>query len=67
MIVRSGTMLVQLGERQITARAGDVVFAASNEFHGWKNSGREPAIYLVIRLDTPAIAAAAAAARRSGS
>ncbi len=64
MIVRSGIMLVTLGEKEITARVGDIVFAASNEYHGWKNAGAEPATYLIIRLDTPGIAAAAAAAAR---
>lgn len=62
MIVRTGVMSVLLGEREFTAKPGDVVFASSNEFHGWRNGGSEPASYLVIRLDTPAIAAAAAAA-----
>ena len=62
MIVRTGVMSVLLGEREFTAKPGDIVFAASNEFHGWKNGGTEPASYLVIRLDTPAIAAAAKAA-----
>jgi quercetin dioxygenase-like cupin family protein len=64
MIVRSGVMSVLLGEREFTAKPGDVVFAASNEFHGWKNGGTEPATYLIIRLDTPEIAAAARAAAK---
>ena len=64
MIMRTGTVSVQLGDREFIAKPGDVVFAASNEFHGWKNAGSDTATYLVIRIDTPAVAAAAAAAAK---
>jgi quercetin dioxygenase-like cupin family protein len=51
MIIRSGTVeAFQNGVTRI-AGPGSVVFMASNELHGLRNVGREPATYLVIRID----------------
>ena len=65
-VVRTGTLEVLLGDRTLLAGPGSVVFCASNELHGIRNAGTEPATYIVMRLDTPAsvaLAKAAAAAR----
>jgi quercetin dioxygenase-like cupin family protein len=51
LIIRTGVMEVLQGTQTRTARAGDVVFMASNEWHGLKNPGSTPATYLVIRID----------------
>jgi quercetin dioxygenase-like cupin family protein len=51
MIVRSGT--VEAYQNGVTHKAGpgSVIFMASNELHGLRNAGTEPATYLVIRID----------------
>jgi quercetin dioxygenase-like cupin family protein len=37
-----------------TYGAGSIVYVASNEEHGWKNTGAVPAEYFVIALGNPA-------------
>jgi len=51
MIVQSGT--VEAFQNGVTKRAGpgSVIFMASNELHGLRNPGPQPATYLVIRID----------------
>jgi quercetin dioxygenase-like cupin family protein len=51
MIVRSGT--VEVLQAGVTRKAGpgSVIFMASNELHGLRNPGPEPATYLVVRID----------------
>jgi XRE family transcriptional regulator, regulator of sulfur utilization len=61
-VVLRGTLEVLLGETKKMAGPGSVVFCASNELHGIRNGGSEPASYIVMRLDTPASVAAAKAA-----
>jgi quercetin dioxygenase-like cupin family protein len=51
MVVRRGTVEVLQGTTTRIAHAGDVIFMASNELHGLKNTGRVNATYLVIRID----------------
>lgn len=51
LIIRTGVMEVLQGKQTRIARPGDVVFMASNEWHGLKNPGSTPATYLVIRID----------------
>lgn len=50
-IVREGSLEVSLeGQEMKIVRAGGLVYAASNQMHGWKNAGDTPASYLVIAL-----------------
>lgn len=51
MILRNGTVEVLQGTATRVAHAGDVIFMASNELHGLKNTGKIDATYLVIRID----------------
>jgi alpha-L-fucosidase/quercetin dioxygenase-like cupin family protein len=51
MIVRSGTVQAYQNGVTRTAGPGSVIFMASNELHGLRNVGREPANYVVIRID----------------
>ena len=51
MIVRSGTIEALQGNVTRTAGPGSVVYMASNELHGLRNTGTQPATYLVIRID----------------
>lgn len=51
MVVRTGVVEVLQGTKTRLAHAGDVIFMASNELHGLKNTGNANATYLVIRID----------------
>jgi mannose-6-phosphate isomerase-like protein (cupin superfamily) len=51
LVIRTGEMEVLQGTVKRIAKVGDVVFMASNEWHGLKNPGTIPATYLVIRID----------------
>jgi quercetin dioxygenase-like cupin family protein len=51
LIIRTGVMEVLQGTTTRTAGPGDVVFMASDEWHGLKNPGSTSATYLVIRID----------------
>jgi len=51
MVVRSGALEVLQNGITRHARAGDVIFEASNELHGLRNPGPDSATYLVIRID----------------
>ena len=51
MIVRSGVIDALQGMVTRRAQIGDIVFMASNEWHGVTNPGPGPATYLVIRMD----------------
>jgi len=51
MVVRSGALEVLQNGITWHARAGDVIFEASNELHGLRNPGPDSATYLVIRID----------------
>ncbi len=50
VMVREGTLEVMIEGKVTAATPGSVVYVASNEFHGWKNSGKTQAHYFVIAL-----------------
>jgi len=50
VMLRSGSLDVMISGKTTRATAGSVVYVASNEEHGWKNPGSEPAEYFVIAL-----------------
>ena len=51
MVVRSGVVEVLQGTKTRLAHPGDVIFMASNELHGLKNTSQANTTYLVIRID----------------
>ena len=51
MVVRTGVVEVLQGTKTRLAHAGDVIFMASNELHGLKNTSNANTTYLVIRID----------------
>jgi XRE family transcriptional regulator, regulator of sulfur utilization len=51
MVVRTGVVEVLQGTKTRLAHAGDVIFMASNELHGLKNTSSANTTYLVIRID----------------
>lgn len=50
VMVREGTLEIIIGGTITTATPGSVVYVASNDFHGWKNSGSTKAHYFVLAL-----------------
>jgi quercetin dioxygenase-like cupin family protein len=50
LMLRSGQLDVTISGETTRATAGSVVIVASNEMHGWRNAGSEPAMYFVIAL-----------------
>ncbi len=54
ILIKEGTLDVTINSRTQTAGPGDIVFFASNDKHGFKNSGATAATYYVIRAVTPA-------------
>jgi quercetin dioxygenase-like cupin family protein len=50
VMLRSGELDVTISGQTTRATAGSVVIVASNEMHGWRNPGLEPAMYFVIAL-----------------
>jgi quercetin dioxygenase-like cupin family protein len=50
LVIRTGTLEVLQGDVTRPARAGSVIFHASNELHGMRNVGPDTARYLVIRV-----------------
>jgi quercetin dioxygenase-like cupin family protein len=53
VMIREGTLEVTIEGKVTTAGPGSVVYAASNEMHGWKNVGTTQANYFVIALGRP--------------
>ncbi len=49
-MIREGTLEVTIAGRSTTLGAGSVAYVASNEEHGWRNSGTSPAQYFVLAL-----------------
>jgi len=47
-MVREGTLEVTIEGKTTVAGPGSVIYAASNEMHGWKNVGATKAQYFVI-------------------
>lgn len=54
VLVKEGTLEVTMIGRVAQAGPGSVVFAASNEGHGWHNAGETAATYYVMRIVTEA-------------
>jgi mannose-6-phosphate isomerase-like protein (cupin superfamily) len=50
VIIRQGTLAVTVGGNTTNAGPGSVVFFASGEEHGMKNTGSDKAMYYVIAL-----------------
>jgi len=50
VLMRRGVLEVTIEGKVTRATPGSVVYVASNELHGWKNPGAEPAEYFVIAL-----------------
>jgi quercetin dioxygenase-like cupin family protein len=52
MLVREGELEVSLNGKKVHAGPGSLIFAASNDVHGWQNVGGVPATYYVINFYT---------------
>ena len=52
MLVREGTMEVTVNGVTQRVGAGSIIFAGSNDEHGWRNTGTTTASYYVIRIVT---------------
>ena len=50
MIVRDGTLAALQGDHTNIVEAGGIIFEASNELHGLRNIGTNPATYFVIKF-----------------
>ncbi len=48
VMVREGTLEITIEDNVTHVGPGSVVYAASNELHGWKNTGTTKASYFVI-------------------
>ncbi len=51
MIVKEGTLAAYQGDKTNIVTAGGIIFEASNELHGLKNIGTNPATYFVFKFD----------------
>jgi quercetin dioxygenase-like cupin family protein len=51
IVIKTGQIAVLQGTVTRMAGPGSVAFMASNEWHGFRNVGKTPASYLVIRFD----------------
>lgn len=58
IIIRQGTVETLSNGEWIRVGPGSVIFNGSNQLHGFKNVGTEPAIYHVINFKTAATPAA---------
>jgi quercetin dioxygenase-like cupin family protein len=58
IIIRQGTVETLSNGTWIRVGPGSVIFNASNQLHGFKNVGTEPAIYHVVNFKTAATPAA---------
>jgi len=50
MMLREGTLEVTISGKTTAIGPGSVVWVASNEEHGWRNTGSRPARYFVAAL-----------------
>ena len=53
IILKEGALEVQQNGETKHAGTGSIIFQASNELHGLRNTGQTPAVYYVIRWSTP--------------
>lgn len=49
IIVKEGTLAAMQGDRTNIVEAGGIIFEASNELHGLRNIGTNPATYFVFK------------------
>jgi len=54
VLVKEGALNVTMNGATTRAEAGSIIFAASNEEHGWRNAGDTAASYYVMRIVTEA-------------
>jgi mannose-6-phosphate isomerase-like protein (cupin superfamily) len=57
IFIKDGQLEITINDRTLTAMSGAVLFFASMDLHGLRNSGTGPAIYYVLRIfprDLPA-------------
>jgi quercetin dioxygenase-like cupin family protein len=54
VLVKEGALDVTMHGATTRAEAGSIIFAASNEEHGWRNAGDTAASYYVMRIVTEA-------------
>ena len=52
MIIKEGTVAALQGDKTNIVTAGGIIFEASNEWHGLRNVGTNPATYFVFRFVT---------------
>jgi quercetin dioxygenase-like cupin family protein len=50
LLIRAGTLEVMVAGSTQTLGPGSVVYLASNQKHGWRNPGSQPALYFVFAL-----------------
>jgi quercetin dioxygenase-like cupin family protein len=50
VVLISGQLEVTIAGRPSTIHTGSIAYVASNEVHGWKNTGTVPAEYAVLAL-----------------
>ncbi len=53
VMIREGTLEVTISGKKSTLGAGSVIYAASNEEHGWRNVGTTRAKYFVMAFGRP--------------
>jgi quercetin dioxygenase-like cupin family protein len=51
VVIQAGQLDLFLGGKVSRAKAGDIVFLASNEWHAMRNAGTTESKYLVVRMD----------------
>jgi quercetin dioxygenase-like cupin family protein len=50
MIIKEGTLEALQGDQTNIVEAGGIIFEASNELHGLRNIGTNPATYYVLKI-----------------
>jgi quercetin dioxygenase-like cupin family protein len=58
MILATGSGVWQIDDKELPAKAGDVVHAAPWTMHGIKNDGDEPLLYYMVKWSGKGVAAA---------
>ncbi len=54
VLVKEGTLEINLSAGRTTAGPGSIILAGSNDEHGWRNAGGTTATYYVMRIITDA-------------
>jgi quercetin dioxygenase-like cupin family protein len=50
ILIQSGTVEVTISGKKANLGPGSSAYVASNEEHGWRNIGDEPALYFVLAI-----------------